>query len=147
SEIGGFIPAVDRRAFAPPISGFENLPSAGGAPYRIVGQGPLFAPNIAAHYGLEDVRGYQAMTFARLAETFSLWSIPQPVWSNRVDNLAAPMLSAMNVRYAIVRSSLALPRSWTVRYRAASHPIAENSRALPRAFVHEPVHAGTRAVV
>src|SRR5260370_19184172 len=87
------------------------------------------------------------MTFARLAETFPLWSVPQPVWSNRVDNLAAPMLSAMNVRYAIVRASLALPRSWTVRYRDAAYAIAENRLALPRAFVPQLVHAGTRDVV
>ena len=61
------------------------------------------------------------------------WSVPQPVWSNRVDDLTAPMLSAMNVRYAIVRASLTLPQSWTVRYRDAAYAIAENRRALPRA--------------
>jgi hypothetical protein len=87
------------------------------------------------------------MTFARLAETFPLWSVPQPVWSNRVDDLGAPMLSAMNVRYAIVPSSAALPESWRVRYRDASYAIAENSRALPRAFVPELVHAGARDVL
>jgi hypothetical protein len=69
------------------------------------------------------------------------------VWSNRVDNLAAPMLSAMNVRYAIVRSSVTLPQSWTVLYRDAAYAIAENRRALPRAFVPELVHAGTRDVL
>jgi len=146
SEAGALVPTVDRRAFQPPIAGLQFV-GHGGAPYRVVAESSLFAPNIAAHYGLEDVRGYQAMTFARLAETFPLWSVPQPVWSNRVDDLAAPMLSAMNVRYAIVRASLALPRTWTVRYRDASYAIAENSRALSRAFVPELVHAGTRDVV
>jgi hypothetical protein len=147
SEAGDLVPTVDRRAFQPAIAGLPMVAPHGDAPYRVVAESSLFAPNIAAHYGLEDVRGYQAMTFARLAETFPLWSVPQPVWSNRVDDLAAPMLSAMNVRYAIVRSSLALPRSWIVRYRDASYAIAENSRALPRAFVPELVHAGTRDVV
>ncbi len=135
SEIGGFIPAVDRRAFAPPISGFENLPSAGDAPYRIVGQGPLFAPNIAAHYGLEDVRGYQAMTFGRLAETFSLWSIPQPVWSNRVDDLTAPMLSLMNVRFALALPDSAVPLGWRLIGRYPGYQLLENGNVLPRAFV------------
>jgi hypothetical protein len=146
AEAGAIVPTVDRRAFQPPIAGL-NVVAHGDEPYRVVAESSLFAPNIAAHYGLEDVRGYQAMTFARLAETFPLWSVPQPVWSNRVDDLAAPMLSAMNVRYAIVRASLALPRWWHVRYRDAAYAIAENTRALPRAFVPRLVHAGTRDVV
>jgi len=142
SEIGGFIPAVDRRAFAPPIAGFENLPHD-GAPYRIVGQGALFAPNIAAHYGLEDVRGYQAMTFDRLAETFSLWSIPQPVWSNRVDDLTAPMLSLMNVRFALGIPESAVPPGWRLIGKYPGYQLLENGNALPRAFVPRTIHLGT----
>ena len=141
SEIGGFIPAVDRRAFAPPIAGFENLPRT-GAPYRIVGQGSLFAPNIAAHYGLEDVRGYQAMTFDRLAETFSLWSIPQPVWSNRVDDLTAPMLSLMNVRFALALPESVVPPGWRLIGKYPGYQLLQNTDALPRAFVPRMIHLG-----
>jgi len=146
SEIGGFIPAVDRRAFFPPIAGFENLPRTTD-PYRIVGQGPLFAPNIAAHYGLEDVRGYQAMTFARLAETFPLWSIPQPVWSNRVDDLTAPMLSMMNVRFALALPDSPIPTSWRLVGRYPGYALLENSRALPRAFVPRVVHTNVNNII
>jgi hypothetical protein len=146
TEIGGFIPAIDRRAFFPPIAGFEHLPR-GGAPYRIVGQGPLFAPDIAAEYGLEDVRGYQAMTFARLAETFPLWSIPQPVWSNRVDDLTAPMLSLMNVRFALALPDAVVPPSWTLIGRYPGYQLLENSRVLPRAFIPRVVHAGMHDVI
>jgi hypothetical protein len=153
-EIGGFIPAVDRRAFFPPIAGFENLPRTSertyernAEPYRIVGQGPLFAPNIAAHYGLEDVRGYQAMTFARLAETFPLWSIPQPVWSNRVDDLTAPMLSLMNVRFALALPDSLIPPSWRLVGRYPGYQLLENRRVLPRAFVPRVVHTGMDNVI
>jgi len=149
-EIGGFIPAVDRRAFFPPIAGFERLPhpdQSNAEPYRIVGQGPLFAPNIAAHYGLEDVRGYQAMTFARLAETFPLWSIPQPVWSNRVDDLTAPMLSMMNVRFALALPDSPIPPSWRLVGRYPGYQLLENSRVLPRAFIPRVVHTGTSEVI
>jgi hypothetical protein len=145
-EIGGFIPAVDRRAFFPPIAGFQRLPRD-SEPYRIVGQGPLFAPNIAAHYGLEDVRGYQAMTFARLAETFPLWSIPQPVWSNRVDDLTAPMLSMMNVRFALALPDSPIPPSWRLIGRYPGYALLENSRALPRAFVPRVVHTGVENII
>ena len=147
TEIGGFIPTVDRRAFFPPIAGFEHLPREGGEPYRIVAQGPLFAPNIGAHYGLEDVRGYQAMTFARLAETFALWSIPQPVWSNRVDDLTAPMLSLMNVRYALALPESAVPPTWRLVGRYPGYQLLENTSALPRAFVPRVIHAGASDVM
>lgn len=147
SEIGGFIPAVDRRAYAPPIAGFEKLPRGGGEPYRVVGQGPLFAPNIAAQYGLEDVRGYQAMTFGRLAETFPLWSVPQPVWSNRVDDLTAPMLSMMNVRFALALPESIVPRAWRLVGRYPGYQLLENSGALPRAFVPGVVHVGATDVM
>jgi hypothetical protein len=146
AEIGGFIPSVDRRAFFPPIAGFEKLPRD-TEPYRIVGQGPLFAPNIAAHYGLEDVRGYQAMTFARLAETFPLWSIPQPVWSNRVDDLTAPMLSLMNVRFALALPDSPIPTSWRLIGRYPGYALLENKRALPRAFIPRVVHTGMDNVI
>ncbi|MBV8544138.1 MAG: hypothetical protein JO093_06885 [Acidobacteria bacterium] len=145
-EIGGYIPAVDRRAFFPPIAGFERLPR-NSEPYRIVGQGPLFAPNIAALYGLEDVRGYQAMTFARLAETFPLWSIPQPVWSNRVDDLTAPMLSMMNVRFALALPDSPIPASWRLIGRYPGYALLENSRALPRAFIPRVVHTGPNNLI
>jgi hypothetical protein len=143
TEIGGFIPTVDRRAFFPPIAGFENLPRSTGEPYRIVAQGPLFAPNISALYGLEDVRGYQAMTFARLAETFPLWSIPQPVWSNRVDDLTAPMLSLMNVRYALALPETPLPPKWRLIGRYPGYQLLENTALLPRAFIPRVIHSGT----
>ncbi|HXH41960.1 MAG TPA: hypothetical protein VNN08_25270 [Thermoanaerobaculia bacterium] len=145
-EIGWFIPAVDRRAFFPPIAGFEHLPRD-GPPYRIVAQGPLFAPNIGALYGLEDVRGYQAMTFARLAETFPLWSIPQPVWSNRVDDLSAPMLSLLNVRFALALPDSAVPPAWRLIGRYPGYQLLENEGVLPRAFVPGLVHFGTGDVM
>lgn len=145
SEIGGYIAAVDRRAFFPAVAGFEKLPH--DDPYRIVGQGPLFAPNIAALYGLEDVRGYQAMTFARLAETFPLWSIPQPVWSNRVDDLTAPMLSMMNVRFALALPDSPIPPWWRLIGRYPGYALLENSRALPRAFVPRVVHTGSNNII
>ncbi len=145
-EIGGFIPTVDRRAFFPPIAGFEQL-SRNGEPYRVVAQGPLFAPNISALYGLEDVRGYQAMTFARLAETFPLWSIPQPVWSNRVDDLTAPMLSLMNVRYALALPETVPTPGWRLVGKYPGYQLLENSAVLPRAFIPRLIHSGASDVV
>ncbi len=126
AEIGGAVPTLDRRAADPPLPQLRAL-ARSEEPFRIAGQGTTLTPNLATLFGLEDVRGYQAMTFAPLAETFPLWSTPIAVWSNRVDDLEAPMLSLMNVRYFLKNDR-----------------ILENARALPRAFLPRLVHVGER---
>ena len=124
AEIGGAVPTLDARAAAPPLPELRAL-AQGGEPFRVAGLDATLTPNLATLFGLEDVRGYQAMTFEPLAATFRLWSVPQPVWSNRVDDPGAPFLSLMNVRYFF-----------------DGDKIIENPRALPRAFVPRVVHVG-----
>jgi hypothetical protein len=132
-ETRGIRPRFERNAWYPPFPGLEIMRAA--EPFRIVAQDDLLTPNIAAHYRLEDVRGYQAMTLARYADTYPAWSIRQPVWFNRVDDLSAPMLSRMNVRFAIVKPAAPLPAGWIRRGSFGRYDIAENSRAFPRAFL------------
>jgi Bacterial membrane protein YfhO len=143
-EAGGLQPTVDPRAFYPPIAGLDHLPRDDAHPYRVVGQATLLPPDIAAHYELEDVRGYQAMTFVRLAETFPLWCQPQPVWSNRVDDLTAPFLSLMNVRYALATADSTTPAGWEHRGSYPGFELLENRTVLPRAFIPAVVHEGVR---
>ena len=142
-EIGGFVPTLDRRAFYPQFAGLELLQRE-QPPFRVVGTDVLLTPNAAAAYALEDVRGYEAMTFGRLAETFPLWSEPQAVWSNRVDDLTRPFLSLMNVRYAFVPPSMKLPDGWRIARSFENYRILENDRVLPRAFVPSVVHTGAQ---
>ena len=84
-------------------------------------------------YGLEDARGATAMTFAPLA-------VPAfPIWP--AGDLTRPMLSMMNVRYAITALTDPIPSGWhqvTVDHRSR---LIENERVLPRAFV--PRHTRT----
>lgn len=124
AEIGGAVPTLDARAATPPLPQLRALAQS-DEPFRIAGLGSTLTPNLATLFGLEDVRGYQAMTFAPLAETFPVWSVPQAVWSNRVDHASAPFLSLMNVKYIL-----------------DGDRIVENPRALPRAFVPRIVHVG-----
>ena len=124
AEIGGAVPTLDARAATPPLPQLRALAQT-DEPFRIAGVGATLTPNLATLFGLEDVRGYQAMTFEPLAATFRLWCQPQPVWSNRVDDPSAPFLSLMNVRYFL-----------------DGDKIVENPRALPRAFVPRIVHVG-----
>lgn len=141
AEREGTVPTYAARAFFPAWPGLTSLPRDGEV-YRVAAIGNLLTPNEATLYELEDVRGYQAMTFAPLAETFPLWSVPQPVWSNRIDDLRVPFLALMNVRFALIPSGEAAPEGWRAYAGGDGSTIVENLRALPRAFVPAVVHGG-----
>ncbi|HEY7574856.1 MAG TPA: YfhO family protein, partial [Thermoanaerobaculia bacterium] len=133
AEIGGLYPTVSASAFYPRIGLLEKIPR--GAPYRVAALDYTFIPNIAALYELEDVRGYEAMTFAPLARTFPLWCVAQPVWFNRVDDPTKPFLSFLNVRYVLDKQSRPTPPGWNVLGEEGAMRLLENPRALERVFV------------
>ncbi|HVR40259.1 MAG TPA: YfhO family protein [Thermoanaerobaculia bacterium] len=134
-EIGGVQPTLPRRAFYPPFPGLEVMKS--NEPFRIVAIGSMFPPAVATHYGLEDARGFQAMTLAQFRDAYDEWSVHQHIWSNRVDDLRSPFLSKMNVRFAIVPTNFALPEGWITRATQPNYAILENTRVLPRAYSAE----------
>jgi hypothetical protein len=139
-ETTSFRASVPRRAFYPDFPGVEMLRA--DEPFRIIGQESILTPNIATHYGLEDPRGYQAMTLARYADIAAAWSVPRAVWSNRVTKLDSPLLSLMNVRFALTVPHEQLPPGWNRLAIFNGYDIAENMRVLPRAFVPARVHSG-----
>jgi hypothetical protein len=132
-EEGDFYPTYPNRAFYPRLQSLEAIPR--GAPYRMTAVGWTFIPNIAALYELEDVRGYEAMTFKPLVDTFPLWCVPQPVWYNRVDDPTRPFFSFLNVRYVLAPPRHPPPAGWKALYRGQDAQLFENPEALPRAFV------------
>lgn len=132
-ETNGLQPTMPAAAFYPSFPGREVMRA--DEPFRIVGTGALLPPEISTHYGLEDVRGFEAVTLDRFDALFPLWSKHQPVWSNRVDDLRVPLLSMMNVRFALTSPGSTLPDGWIVRARTPAYSVVENLRALPRAYV------------
>jgi hypothetical protein len=130
------------RLFFPRIEELQSLPE-GDEPYRTVGLGYSMVPNQSALFGLEDPRGYQAMTNRRYADTYPLWSVAQPVWFNRVDDPTRPFLSFLNVRFAVGDPLAAAPDRWRVFVRGPNAAIFENPAALPRAFVPRRVVFGS----
>ncbi|HEX8169543.1 MAG TPA: YfhO family protein, partial [Thermoanaerobaculia bacterium] len=114
-------------------------------PFRIIGHGNSFVPGTSTLYGLEDPRGYSAMTLLRYRETFGLWCIEQPVWSSRADDLSRPFLSFLNVRYAITLDSVTPPAPWQTVARQRGAILLRNPRALDRAFVPRSVRVGDPA--
>jgi len=137
-------PTLPRSAWYPRIAALDPIVRSNDV-FRIAATGAMLPPNIAAHYGLEDARGYEAMTLERAGETLPIWSASQPVWSNRVDDLTAPMLTMLNVRYALAPLRTATPAGWSHRATGRGFELFENDHVLPRAFVPRVIHFAPRA--
>ncbi|HSD71640.1 MAG TPA: YfhO family protein, partial [Thermoanaerobaculia bacterium] len=132
-EGGDLYPTFPNRAFYPDLAVLDPIPR--DAPWRFAATGYQFIPNISAMYELEDVRGYVAMTFLPLTNTFSLWCVPQPIWFNRVDDPTTPFLAFLNVRWVLTSADWTAPPGWKVLAQGDGTRLYENPRALPRAFV------------
>jgi len=142
---GGIYRTLDARIAYPPIPLLAGLRDV-REPFRITGHGNAFIPGTSALYALEDVRGYQAMTFLRYRETYPLWCVHQPVWFNRVDDLTRPFLEFLNVRYAITWDRDPPPPGWREVSRQKGSMLIENLHVLPRAFVPRHVRGDGNAL-
>ncbi|HZF12655.1 MAG TPA: YfhO family protein [Thermoanaerobaculia bacterium] len=138
-EAGSVYPTLPGDALHPRLPIFDHIPP--GEPWRFVAVGYSMIPNTPGLYELEDVRGYEAMTFHPLFDTFPLWCEHQPVWFNRVDDPNRPFLSFLNVRWALLAngSEAAVP-DWTLLHHDEAGLLYENPRALPRAFVPRQIY-------
>ena len=126
-------PTYPDRAFAPSLESIAAIPR--GGPQRFAALSYTFIPNVSAMYELEDVRGYEAMTFRPLFDTYPFWCVPQDVWYNRVDDPTAPFLSFLNVRHVLAPRRFSPPPGWPVLYSGREGLLLENPGALERAFV------------
>jgi hypothetical protein len=141
---GDIYPTLPRAAAYPPIPILQPLKTI-REPFRITGRKYAFIPGTSALYELEDVRGYEALTFQRYFDTYSAWCVHQPVWYNRTDDLSRPMLDLLGVRFAIAADKLVPPEWWREAGRQRGAKLLENAHALPRAFVPDAVVLGGSA--
>jgi hypothetical protein len=140
NEDGHIYPAMDRKTFFPRVPVLAAM--RGDEPFRMTGLSDALVPNSSVVYHLDDVRGYEAMTFHRLAQTFPLWCTPQNVFFNRVDDLTKPFLSLLGVRYAITDVGQAPPDGWRIALDDRTTRLLESSRALPRVFAPREIRYG-----
>jgi len=138
---GALVPANDSRIAYPQLALFQPLQSI-QEPFRIVATGPGLFPNTATMYGLEDARVLTAMTLTAYDETFPAWCRRGGFGFNQIDDLTRPMLSMLNVRFAVVPDGDPVPDGW--RNVVADHGsrVVENMRVLPRAFVPHNIRVG-----
>ncbi len=131
-EQAGTHPTMPERTFYPRFAVLDAIPR--DPAYRMAGVGRALIPNASAVYGLDDVRGYEALTLRRFRETFPLWCELQPVWFNRIDDPTRPFLAFLSARWVLTEMDLPPPAGWPVRASGASLRLVENPRALPLAF-------------
>ncbi|HEV7488677.1 MAG TPA: YfhO family protein [Thermoanaerobaculia bacterium] len=134
-EDGSIYPSLPQHDFYPKIPLIRAIPTDSKEPFRVAGEHFVLIPDSAAIYQLEDPRGYEAMTFARLADTYPIWSIPQPISFNAIGDLQPPFLSFLNIKYAIVPMPVKVTEGWRELMKDRSAKLYENTRVLPRAFV------------
>lgn len=140
-EMGSFYPTVPARAFYPRVAPLDALPIDSDEPWRFVGQDFQMIPNQGTHYGIEDVRGYQAILHHRFADLVPLWAQPLPSWYLSVRRINKPLLSLMNVRYAMTAGPRRI-QGWKPVAGGRSSKLWENPDVLPRAFVPRRVRLG-----
>ena len=134
-EDGSMYPSLPEKAFYPSIPVFQYLQNDPATPFRVVGMHYALVPDTAALYGLEDPRGYEAMTFQRFHETYPLWSRAMPVSYNVVEDRSKTFLSFLNVKYAIGSLEQEPDEQWKLVLQDRDHRLFENTRVVPRAFV------------
>jgi hypothetical protein len=138
---GALIPANDARIAFPPVALFRPMQSI-REPFRVAAIGPALFPNTATMYGLEDARVMTAMSLGAMIETFPAWCRRGGYGFNQIDDLTRPMLSMLNIRFAVVPQNDAIPDGWRDVVTDHGSRLIENAHVLPRAFVPRNVRIG-----
>ena len=134
-EDGGIYPALPEKAFYPEVPVLRHLRNDPATPFRVAGLYYSLIPDTAALYGLEDPRGYEAMTFARLHDTYPLWSEPQPVSFNIIKEKERTFLSFLNVKYIVASPDAQPDAQWKLVLEDRQTRLLENTHVLPRVFI------------
>lgn len=132
-EDGNIHPTLPRRMFYPSVPLIAAVPR--DPLYRFTAIGNMVIPNVATMYGLEDVRGYSAMTYYPYVETMKLWCPTQKRTYHDITDLSLPFLSFLGVRHAITPRTMEPLPGWHVIADDRTSRLIENTRAIPRVFV------------
>lgn len=104
-------------------------------PFRIVGSGPAFFPNVSAVYGYEDVRAHDPMANGNYIRLLTL------ITNYDRDNYFAEwieweknFLDFLNVRYVLTTFRGELPPRFRLLYDGEDGRLFENMEVLPRFY-------------
>lgn len=139
---GSNVPVNDPGIVYPRLALFRPLEGI-REPFRVGGTGSALLPNTATMYGLEDVRGHTPITFEPILETFPLWSTTGAGQFHSIPDLTRPILSMLNLRFAVTGIAEPVPAGWREVSRQLDSRLLENEHVLPRAFIPRNVRLGT----
>lgn len=134
-----FHPPREGRLFAPELPVVDSIRAhaAGGGPYRIVGRQWTLLPDLATHYGMEDIRGNDPMVSAAYIEVLDMTAPRHARWHNLrlIRVFPQPILDFLNVRYVLTDPGKRMPASFERLYSGPDGQAFHNPGALPRFFV------------
>ncbi|MEM9290048.1 MAG: YfhO family protein [Acidobacteriota bacterium] len=132
-----YIPLAPTQSFYPSTPSLDFLRAGLQPGDRIVGLNSALTPHAAAFFDLEDIRGYDPMTFAPYYQFVSAFAEPQ---RNRWPNVLVwshPALSYLGVRYILDHPTMYVfhhPEVLKV-YEGEDGLLYENPNPLPRLFL------------
>ncbi|MDQ3280561.1 MAG: YfhO family protein [Acidobacteriota bacterium] len=132
---GSIFPTLPAKMFYPKVPLLQTILGDQTKPFRVAGLHFSFLPDTAALYGLEEARGYEAMTFDRLSRTFAFWCRYQPISFNNITDKQKPFLSFLNVKYLLAHKREQPDAQWRLVQEDRDSRLFENTRVIPRAFV------------
>jgi len=142
-DVGWIHRSLPRELWRPDLGAASVLEERPG---RIAAVRTLLRPNLASMYGLEDVRGYDPMAFARLFE-IGLFPASEGVRKGTALSSLPPILDFLNVRSALIGADDSVPEGWRAIRQTATYQVLDNQRALERFFVPDQVRTASRDMV
>jgi len=134
-----FHPPRDERLYAPdlPIVDAIRDHSAGTGPFRVTGRDWTLLPDLATHYGLEDIRGVDPLASSAYVEVLDGTAKRHPRWRNvrLIRRFPQPILDFLNVRYVLTEPGRRLSDRFEHLYSGPDGELYFNPHALPRFFV------------
>ena len=108
-------------------------------PFRVVGEGYVLYPNSNVFAGVEDVRTNDPMESREYVDYLNATCGYDPtVYFKTIDNVNAPTLDFLNVRYLVSTPGRVDPGpKWRRIYAGADGTVFENPGALPRVFSND----------
>ncbi|HEX4441408.1 MAG TPA: YfhO family protein [Thermoanaerobaculia bacterium] len=104
-------------------------------PFRVAGQGPPLFPSTNVFAGVEDIRSHDAVERHDYLEFLDATCGYKYEYFKTLQNLDAPALDFLNVRYVATMPNAASPGArWRLAYSGTDGRLFENARVLPRAF-------------
>jgi hypothetical protein len=117
----------------PLLATFDRVPRH--EPFRIVGNGPVYFPNVSALYGLEDIRAHDPMANGRyLGALRVLGDYDTDDYFAKWTNFETGLLDYLNVKYVITQpgGDLADRERYAMLYDGKDGRVYENRHVLPR---------------